>query len=343
MKIALVTTTIFVPRVLSLFRRLGPDVAMYVAGDRKTPHDEVRAFLGSLGGTVEYYSDTDQQALGYACSDVIGWDTIPRRNLALLEALASDAEIFVTIDDDNIPLGTSYFDDLRELFQTTRPALVASSDAGWFNPGEFLSPPIFVRGFPHELRERKLPLVFGPAEEIRVGIATGMILGDPDVDAVDRISQRPRVDSVSEVFESGVVTANGCFSPVNSQNTAACRELAPLLMVLPGIGRHQDIWASFIAQRIMMETDHRIHFGKPFVWQQRTPQSPWQNLREELLGMEIGARFVEDLRRIDLSRDTTLLGRLSRVFSAMGELDYVPEQTLRFAHAWCADLTRILP
>ena len=125
---------------------------------RKTPHDEVRAFLGSLGGTVEYYSDTDQQALGYACSDAIGWDTIPRRNLALLEALASDAELFVTIDDDNIPLGTSYFDDLRELFQTTRPALVASSDAGWFNPGEFLSPPIFVRGFPHELRERNFPL-----------------------------------------------------------------------------------------------------------------------------------------------------------------------------------------
>ena len=49
MKIALITTTIYVPRVLSLYRELGPDVAFFIAGDRKTPHKEVKKHASQLG------------------------------------------------------------------------------------------------------------------------------------------------------------------------------------------------------------------------------------------------------------------------------------------------------
>lgn len=48
MKIALISTTINVPRVLALYRAFGPEVEIIVAGDRKTPHDETRALLGPL-------------------------------------------------------------------------------------------------------------------------------------------------------------------------------------------------------------------------------------------------------------------------------------------------------
>ena len=42
MDMTLITTTIYVPRVLELYRRLNPDVSIVVAGNRKTPHDDVR-------------------------------------------------------------------------------------------------------------------------------------------------------------------------------------------------------------------------------------------------------------------------------------------------------------
>src|SRR5215467_2560769 len=86
MRIALITTTIYVPTVLEHYRRLDSGVAMFVAGDRQTPHVAARSFIESLGNAT-YYSDADQEKLGYKSSAVIGWNKIMRRNIALLEAL----------------------------------------------------------------------------------------------------------------------------------------------------------------------------------------------------------------------------------------------------------------
>ena len=43
MKIALCTTTIHVPHALKLMREIGPDVRFFVAGDKKTPTEAMRA------------------------------------------------------------------------------------------------------------------------------------------------------------------------------------------------------------------------------------------------------------------------------------------------------------
>ena len=37
MKTALITTTVNIPTVLALYRKLGPDVSFFVAADEKTP------------------------------------------------------------------------------------------------------------------------------------------------------------------------------------------------------------------------------------------------------------------------------------------------------------------
>jgi len=70
MKTALITTTIRVPRVLELYRSMAADIMFIVTGDRKTPHDETRAFIEALGNS-RYYSDTEQERLGYECSEII--------------------------------------------------------------------------------------------------------------------------------------------------------------------------------------------------------------------------------------------------------------------------------
>ena len=48
MNTALVTTTINVPKVLSLYRRLDRDVRFFVAGDLKTPAETIE-FCHELG------------------------------------------------------------------------------------------------------------------------------------------------------------------------------------------------------------------------------------------------------------------------------------------------------
>jgi len=61
------------------------------------------------------YLTPDEQCK-YKCSELLGWNTITRRNIALLEALRWGADVIITVDDDNIPLSSTYFHDFANLF-----------------------------------------------------------------------------------------------------------------------------------------------------------------------------------------------------------------------------------
>jgi Reversibly glycosylated polypeptide len=340
MKIALVTTTIYVPRVLTAYRALDPDVEIFVAGDRKTPHDEVRSFLATLGN-AHYYSDADQESLGYTCSPIIGWNRIMRRNIALLEAIKSGAAIIVSIDDDNIPLGPGYFDDFRRILGSPYHGICVETERGWFNAGELLEPLVYHRGFPYAHRHVDLGIRMQTIANGRIGVAAGLWVGDPDIDAMERLTNRPIVQRPTAVGEAGVAVAGGCLAPFNTQNTAFVRELAPLLMVLIAVGRYDDIWASYIAQRVMSELDYLVHFGPPLVWQDRNPHNLWQNLKDEIFGMEVGTRFVEDLAEVPIA-GMSVLAALRTLHEHIAEWDYVPAEVSRLGLAWCDDVESVL-
>jgi hypothetical protein len=126
----------------------------FISGDRKSPHKEIRSFISTLGNAV-YYSDTDQEKLGYKSSELIGWNRIMRCNIALLEAIKFGADIIVSIDDDNIPLGKDYFTHFVKILTEPFSGLQVTSDNGWFNIGEYMAPQIYHRGFPYDIRNIK--------------------------------------------------------------------------------------------------------------------------------------------------------------------------------------------
>ena len=150
MKTALITTTVNVPEILRTYRKFDPDVTFFVAGDKKTPHKKCGRLADEIGNMM-YYNVEDQKRLGYECSELIGWNTIRRRNIALLEALKFGAEIVITIDDDNYPLYSTYFKDFERILTTKFDGLMAISRSGWFNTGEYVIPKVYHRGFPYKL------------------------------------------------------------------------------------------------------------------------------------------------------------------------------------------------
>jgi len=340
MKIALITTTIYVPRVLERYRALDRDVVFFVAGDRETPHAEARAFIDSLGNAA-YYSDADQEKLGYKCSEIIGWNKIMRRNIALLEAIRWGAEIVVSVDDDNIPLDNNYFNDFRSVLSSPFNGVKVTSASKWFNAGELLCPKIYHRGFPYDVRREDVRIRLTAIKGARVGVAAGLWLGDPDVDAMERITTKPWVHDVSEVLRRGLIVDHECQTPFSSQNTAYVTALAPLMMVLVGVGRYDDIWASYIAQHVMAHTDYHIHFGKPFVWQERHPHNLWQNLKDEIFGMEYTGQFCQDLRAMDLGAGD-LLTKLRRLYERLKVSEYVPRIVHELGVAWADDVEKVL-
>ena len=299
MKIALCTTTINVPKVLSLYRALGPDVMFFIVGDRKTPDEKVVDFLLDIPNHVYYGADLLND---YKCAKFIGHNSIQRRNLGYLEALKWGADVIVSWDDDNLPFNDRYFDDILEKFiwswaggprslgrnahlsEVSRPfnGLQVTSAHGWFDPGQLLVPPARHRGYPHDVRT---DFQVTHIVNAKIGVAAGLCLGNPDISAVDRISQEPYVYGVSELARAGVVCDRNVHTVWNSQNTATIRELAPAMFLWPG-SRHDDIYASLAMQRIMRERELHVHFGSPFVHQERNPHDLLKDLRAEIEGME---------------------------------------------------------
>ena len=348
MNITLITTTIYNPVVLELYRQMGPDVRFVIAGDKKTPHDQVRELCESLGNAV-YLSPDDQDALSYESLAITPWNCIMRRNIALLEAIRGGADVVVTIDDDNIPVKPRcYFPWFEQLLSTSYTGLLAGGATtitqqhgpqSWFNIGDFVDPPIAHRGFP----SYELPWgnEMAGVTDARIGVVAGLWYGDPDINAAERLVRGPEVLGWSPVVNNGLAVGLGTWAPFNSQNTAYLGRLAPLMAVLPFVGRYDDIWASYIAERIMWEQGYHVCYGPPFTWQERNEQSVMRNLKDEVYGMEHTLQFCLWLGELELG-DGSPVEMLGRVWDAAQALDWLPQRLRDFGLAWVRDLERVL-
>jgi Reversibly glycosylated polypeptide len=340
MKTALITTTINVPHVLSLYRTHDPYVRFFVATDEKTP-PEAWAFLEQLYNTELVYG----AAGSYACEQLIGWNTIARRNIALLEALKWGAELIVSIDDDNIPIEQSYFWSFVRVLASGYQHDGIKVGSGWFDPGSLQFPsdgidPVCQRGFPQSQRLGRA--TFSAVTGVKIGVAQGMVLGDSDMPAVDRISrQYPAVHQVSELLRAGIVTdPRETWAPLNSQNIAFVRELAPCFLMVPSYDRFDDIYAGLVAQRVMREFAYFVHFGQPFVWQQRNPHDLLKDLAAEQWGAEHILDFTVWLN--GFLGQTSVTGFMRVLFTNLPS--WMPERgkLQELGLAWCSDCDEVM-
>lgn len=345
MKIALITTTINVPHVLKLYRKNAHplyDIKFFVAGDEKTPL-EAYEFCAAIDN-CEIYSPERQRELGYACSELIGWNSIGRRNIMTLEALAWGADIIVTIDDDNAPFDYGYFRAFStHLDDGGFMGVKASSKSKWFDVGQLFDPVAPHRGFPHTKKSEQM---FHPITDARVGLAAGICMGDPDIDAATRIVNGPIVHRVSELLRAGIVTdPRETWTVFNSQNTGFLRELAPAFFMAPGLGRHDDIFASLIVQRVMRERKMHVHFGTPFVWQQRNEHDLIKDLSVEIFGMSQVVRLGDWLASMALP-EGSVVEQVAAIMAAADSsgLSYgvLPQQTVEAFDAWLHDCEKVL-
>lgn len=345
MKFAVITTTIGVPKVLELYN----PIDCYVAGDLKTP-PETAQFCDDFAH-INYFSPEKQQESAYKCCPLLGWNTIGRRNIALLEALKDGATHIYTIDDDNIlmcngdnPFPWRFLPNLGSQIafrglKAASPSPSSPRDCYWFDVGDYLIP---------KARHRGIPIyppaftVFEPVVNAKIGVWAGICLGDPDISAVDRISQAPIVHSVHEILKSGIVVDPNVTTVFNSQNTIFLRELAPAMFMLPGVGRYDDIFASIICQRVMRERGLHVHFGPPFVYQQRNAHNLISDLKNELLGMEHVVEFARLVNETPIIDSGVSEAARSIYTYLYNHCNFLPPVVYEAAHAWLEDCSTIL-
>lgn len=164
--IALVMPTVHIPAVLQWYRRMEPDMPIFVIGDEQTPDEEVCRLLQGIG-SAQYYSVEAQQRLGYETCELLGWRHPGRRSIGFLEAVREGADIIVSADDDNFALDDGYFKTFNRLVGSTFHGLEMTSPGGWVDAAWFLNPPVHHRGFPHQLWDPfDAPVVRSTAEAL---------------------------------------------------------------------------------------------------------------------------------------------------------------------------------
>lgn len=340
--VALITTTINVPHMLTHYVNdwLNTDevwgtgdVDIVVAGDVQTP-SEAEDFVTNIGGT--YIGVDSMLAKRWRTDKHVGHRSIQRRNIALLHAISSGADLIITVDDDNTP-STKYFRSLLDQLDY-REQRMFSATSGWFNPCSLLYPRTIARGFP--LAERHPHEMAGVYtwQNAKVGVVNGLTTGDPDIDAIERLVNWPKAQHL--VSETNIVLAKGTWAPFNTQNTAFVRELAPLMQCLVGVGRYDDIFMSFIARVIMDALGWHVSYGEPSTFSERNDHDIVVDLEKEMYGYKKQAALIEALRNFAEQWMQTAEGNVTHLLGTLYEhlSPLLREQTNAANEAWVRDV-----
>lgn len=276
-------------------------------------------------------------------SRAVGYNCVQRRNLATLAALDWGANVIITMDDDNLPIDQLWATRHYGYCNGVHTGIMADVPGGWWDPCVLLEP------YPGGHRGMPLPIGYAgmgniiPVVDEWVGVNAGLWLGDPDIDAFTRIGRtHPQTDTMTSLGDAGVVLSPATYAPFNSQNTSFVRALAPAMFMLPGVGRYDDIWASFIARRVMTATPYRVRYGGPLVFQSRNYHGALDDAEAELFGARHSSEFIKRLDAVQLEYSDPILANVVKVWHELSRADFVPLKTLQAADAWCKDIDRIL-
>lgn len=266
----IVTTTIFPPsKALEEFEKFS-DWKLIVVGDLKTPHELYR-FRNLI------YLDPEFQETHYkTLSDLLGWNTIQRRNIGYLEALKMGATVIASVDDDNIPYegwGQNLILDIENTYDCYNPT---NSSIRVFDP---LSPTnynhLWHRGYPINKVHQKNSIE-KTRRTIKADVQADFWNGDPDIDAIARMVYKPNTTFDNSVFPF----TSDCISPFNSQNTFFTRKALKNYFLFPFVGRLDDIWGAFYC----LAKGNTVVYNKATVFQDRNEHNILNDFSKEVIG-----------------------------------------------------------
>jgi len=286
---------------------------------------------------MKYLSISEQLDSEYRYSRLAPVRNYCRKNFAYLEAIKRGADIIVETDDDNIP-DTTFFQP--RVLSKQRKVVDAP---GWVNVFKYFteSELIWPRGFNLEkAKDKVIPFDDLRFEIINCPIQSGMVNGDPDVDAIYRLLFPPMF--TFEHTQREVALSNRSVCTFNTQNTTFFREAFPLLyQPATPMFREADIVRSLVIQRLLRETDRLILFHGPNVTQQRNEHSLLDDLRQEVRLYAHVSQIQEDLSELKFAGSITQLEKMHMCYEVFIKYGMVDRFEHRLIDAWQEDLSTI--
>ncbi len=305
-------------------------VQFFCIGDRKSP-----ASYELPGCRFVSLQEQLESPFRYARACPVGH--YARKNIGYLYAIAEGCRVIVETDDDNRP---------RAEFWAQRTAEQTAQRIGnrkWVNVYRcFTDHQIWPRGFPLECLETAWGDGWLDGEQT-TGIAPvqqGLADGDPDVDAVYRLTRELPVEFTPA---PPVLLDRHCWTPFNSQNTTWFAHVFPL-MYLPAhcSFRMTDIWRSFVVQACLWVNDWRLLVHGATVFQERNDHDLLRDFEQEIPGYLNNDKIVDVLSALPLRKGEEHLGEnLRTCYEALVGSGCVGREELPLLDAWIEDVERL--
>jgi hypothetical protein len=326
MKKFIVITSIYNPTEAVIEFSSLSDCELIVVGDKKTP-DNWSCI------STKYLSLLDQKESNYSLASILPYNHYSRKMVGYLYAIENNADFIIDSDDDNIPKEKWGFPKYEGQFDTIR-------DKGFVNIYSFFTKQkIWPRGLPLQMINSNPDLHKNvTTENSKIGIWQGLADGDPDVDAIYRLT-----DNTPCNFEDRepIVLSKGTISPFNSQNTIFIKELFPLLYLPTFVTfRFTDILRGLVAQPIMWLYDYQLGFTKATVVQKRNPHDYMKDFVSEIPMYENCEKVIDVVTKA-VSLDNTMEENLLNAYRALLINKIIIEKELETLEAWLLDLSKL--
>jgi len=341
-KTAVVTTTIRVPTFLEGVRKNAvfynkDNICFIVIGDKKTP-PEAQKYCETLSDKypfkVSYYGIEEQKnrLKDYPrLLEMMPYNSGSRKLVGNFIAYLEGYDVLVMLDDDNLVTNHDFFGCHGIVGDEVAMDLI-QTPSGWYNICESLieqhNIPFYPRSYPWSKRFAVKEVPTRQKSTGKVAVNNGLVLEDPDIDAITRLSWPIRVVGVRAEFMPRFGLQPGTWSSWNNQNTAISRELIPVFFTPPLTGRNSDIWTSYLICKLAEHMEQVIAYGQPLVHQFRNAHNLWVDLEDERINNRATDRFIDLLRSVSLSGNDYLssLGELlTKCLSKIVEIDDVAD------------------
>ena len=232
-----------------------------IVGDKKTPHSSY------LNKNITYIHPDEKKFIEF--SNLLPYNHYCRKNIGYIHAIKNGAELIFDTDDDNYPLEN--FNSWKDIINNSK---TISSPKFPNIMSLFTDIDIWARGFPLELINKKEEILITSStilEKNNIGIIQSLASGDPDVDAIYRLTNKNYKNNIIFDNNKSFICKKNIFTQGNTQATLWIEPKIFYLLYIPCTVsfRFCDILKMYIAQKCMWKYDKLFCYISPIVKQNR--------------------------------------------------------------------------
>ena len=334
----------------------GDKWCVVIVGDTETPDESYMGGTEPLAknSNVVYLSASDQAKIHHDFVRTIPFRSFARKNIGYLYAIAHGAQAIFDFDDDNVLKPDTVLYSLlqgnrQELFQYFPCQESPEFKSPAFNPFPLMKPSengTWPRGFPIQYVQYESlagPVAmnspsFGSLPRASVGVIQSTCDGDPDVDAIYRLTRPLPITFGNEREASKLLIPPERYSPYNAQATVhTLQAFWGLLLPLTVTGRVADIWRSYFTQRIMKDLHLVLLYSPPIVIHNRSEHNYLADLQAEDDLYHKTAALLQFLKEWT-DEEKFLPARIEKLAISLYEHDYIGLPDIRAMQLWLISL-----